>query len=96
MAAYALVEITINDMEKMGPYMEKVEKTVADHGGRYLVRAGETTVVEGNIGEHPLKVILEFPDMAAAKGWYDSAEYQAIVPHRTAASASNFLFVEGV
>lgn len=96
MAVYALVELEIADMEGMGPYMEAVPGTVAAHGGRYLIRAGETEVVEGGIGEYPLKVVLEFPSMDAAKGWYNSSEYQAILPHRTNNSKCNFVWVEGV
>ena len=32
--------------------------------------------------EH-LSVVLRFPDMAALRGWYDSPEYQKILPLRT-------------
>lgn len=96
MAAYAIVELEITNMEGMAPYMEAVPDTVAAHGGKYLVRAGETEVAEGGLGEYPLKVILEFPSMNAAKGWYSSEEYQAILPDRTANSKCNFVWVEGV
>jgi uncharacterized protein (DUF1330 family) len=96
MAVYALVELEITNMDGMRPYMDAVSGTVAGHGGKYLVRAGNTEVVEGGLGEYPLKVILEFPSMAVAKGWYNSGEYQAIVPHRTKNSKCNFIWVEGV
>ncbi|MGR9092554.1 MAG: DUF1330 domain-containing protein [Gammaproteobacteria bacterium] len=96
MTTYALVELTINDSDGMGPYMEKVADTVAAHGGKYLIRGGETEVLEGTIGQHPLKVVLEFPDKQAAKAWYDSPEYQAILPARLNHTAGNFLLVEGI
>jgi uncharacterized protein (DUF1330 family) len=96
MAAYAIVELEITNMEGMGPYMEAVPDTIAAHGGKYLVRAGQTEVAEGGLGEYPLKVILEFPSMEAAKGWYDSEEYQAILSHRIENSKGNFVWVEGV
>ncbi len=96
MAVYAIVELEITNMDGMGPYMEAVPNTIAAHGGKYLARAGNTEVVEGGLGEYPLKVILEFPSMDAAKGWYSSGEYQAILPHRTANSKCNFVWVEGV
>jgi uncharacterized protein (DUF1330 family) len=95
MAVYALVELEITNMEGMRPYMEGVSETVAAHGGKYLVRAGNTEVAEGGLGEYPLKVILEFPSIAAAKGWYNSAEYQQILPHRTKNSMCNFIWAEG-
>ncbi|HTO56698.1 MAG TPA: DUF1330 domain-containing protein [Pseudomonadales bacterium] len=96
MTVYALVELEVTDMAGMGPYMEAVPGTVAAHGGKYLVRAGKTEVVEGGLGEYPLKVILEFRSMDAAKRWYDSAEYRAILPHRQKNSKCNFVWVEGV
>lgn len=96
MAAYAIVELEITDMEAMGPYLEAVPGTIEAHGGRYLVRAGETEVVEGGIGQYPVKVILEFPSMETAKGWYESEEYQAILAYRTENSKANFIWVEGV
>jgi uncharacterized protein (DUF1330 family) len=96
MSVYALVELEVTNREGMGPYMAAVSATIAAHGGKYLVRAGRTEVVEGGLGEYPVKVILEFPTLAAAKGWYDSREYQAILPHRMRNSECNFIWVEGV
>jgi uncharacterized protein (DUF1330 family) len=96
MAAYALVELEITSMEGAGPYLSAVEGTIVAHGGKYLIRAGATEIVEGGLGEYPLKVVVEFPSMAAAKGWYASPEYQAILPHRTNNSKGNFIWAEGV
>lgn len=96
MAAYLLVELEIKNMEAMEPYINAVAGTVAAHGGRYLIRGGNTEVAEGGIGEYPLKVILEFPSMAAGKAWYGSAQYQAILPFRQSNSKGNAIWVEGV
>jgi len=96
MAVYALVELEVDNMDGLAPYSEAVPGTVAAHGGRYLVRAGDTEVQEGGLGEFPHKVVLEFPTMDAAKGWYNSPEYQAILPHRLNNARSNFVWVLGV
>ena len=96
MAAYAMVEITVSNNDGMGPYREKVADTVAAHGGKYLVLGGATEVMEGNIGQHPTKVLLEFPSMDAARNWYNSPEYQAILPARLESATANFVLVEGV
>ena len=95
MAAYALIELEITSMDGIGPYMAAVSDTIATHGGKYLVRAGNTEVVEGGLGEYPVKVVLEFPSMDAAKNWYNSAEYQAILPYRRTNSKGNFVWAEG-
>ena len=96
MSVYALIELEITNLEGMGPYIQAVSGTIATHGGKYLVQAGNTEVIEGGQGEYPLKVILEFPSMAAAKGWYNSPEYQEILPHRIQNSEGNFIFAVGV
>ena len=96
MAVYALVELEIGNLEEMNPYVERVHSTIEAHGGRYLVRGGRAQVQEGGLGDYPTKVIVEFPSMQAAKTWYDSDEYQAILPYRTANSTGNFVWLEGV
>jgi uncharacterized protein (DUF1330 family) len=96
MAAYFLAEITIHHPKKMGPYLEKVESTIAEHEGVYLARGGKVEVVEGNIGEHPLKVLLQFPTMEKLKGWYYSAEYQEIIGNRLENADGNTMFMDGV
>jgi uncharacterized protein (DUF1330 family) len=40
-------------------------------------------------------VILEFPSVEAARRFYDSPEYQEIIPLRTNASQGALLIVEG-
>ena len=60
---------------------EAVGATLAQYGGRFLVRAGATELIEG--GPDPKRiVILEFADAAAFKRWYNSPEYQKILPNR--------------
>jgi uncharacterized protein (DUF1330 family) len=96
MTVYAIVELEITSMEGMAPYLASVADTIAAHGGKYLVSAGATAVIEGGLGEYPVKVVLEFPSIDAGRGWYDSPEYQAILPHRRASSKGNMFWVDGI
>ncbi len=96
MVAYALIELDVTDVEGIGPYMTAVADTVNRHGGKYLVRAGATEVVEGSLGQHATKVVLEFSSIETGKAWYNSEEYQAILPIRTSNAKGNFVWVEGV
>jgi uncharacterized protein (DUF1330 family) len=41
-------------------------------------------------------VILEFPDDAAVDRWYNSPEYQKILPHRLQNSTGRLFTVEGM
>lgn len=95
MPAYFVVELEITNIEAMQPYREAVPATVGQYGGRFLARGGATEVIEG--GPQPKRiVILEFPDAAAIKRWYNSPEYQKILPNRLANSnASRAFIVEG-
>jgi uncharacterized protein (DUF1330 family) len=75
-------------------YLEQVEATVAPYGGKWLAIDAQAQVVEG---AWPGSVVLmEFPDMASAKKWYDSANYQKILPKRTSHSISDLILVDGV
>jgi uncharacterized protein (DUF1330 family) len=94
MAAYFVVELEITNQAAGEPYRVAVPATVAQYGGRYLARGGATELIEG--GPEPKRiVILEFADAAAIKRWYNSPEYQKILPIRLANSRARALIVEG-
>jgi uncharacterized protein (DUF1330 family) len=74
-------------------YLEQVEATVAPYGGKWLAQgAGE--VIEG--AWPGAVVLIEFPDRAAATAWYNSPEYQAILPLRTRNAISDLIFIDGL
>jgi len=102
MTAYAIVEMAITNLDAMLPYIAAAPATIAAHGGHYVVRpdmeqrAGNSEVTEGEHGGYPVKVILAFPSLAAGKAWYNSPEYQAILPLRHANAICKMCWVEGV
>ena len=59
------------------------------------MRVGATELIEGS-PEPKRIVIVEFPDAAAFKGWYNSPEYQKILPNRFENSKARAFLVEGV
>ncbi len=76
MSVIAIVNIEIPDIEeyKKSGYVQEAGGTVVKYGGKYLVRAGKTEIVEGN--PKPARIILiEFESMQDFKKWYDSDEY---------------------
>jgi uncharacterized protein (DUF1330 family) len=95
MAAYLLAQITVTDPDRYQDYRKEVPAVIERYGGRFLVRGGATTPLEGDL-PHARLVILEFPDRAAAQRFYDSPEYQAILPIRLEASTGIVALVEGV
>jgi uncharacterized protein (DUF1330 family) len=75
-------------------YLERIDATLATYGGRFIVHGGEQQVLEG---ESPGTVIvIEFPDTARAKEWYDSPEYQDILPLRADNATSTIFVIDGV
>ena len=95
MSAYFVVELEITNSAAMEPYRAAVGATIGQYGGRFLARAGATELIEG--GPEPKRiVILEFADKTAFKRWYDSPEYQKILPGRLGNSTGRAFIVEGV
>jgi uncharacterized protein (DUF1330 family) len=78
----------------MEAYRTAVGATIQQYSGRYLTRGGATELIEG--GPEPKRmVILEFADTAAFKRWYNSPEYQKILPIRLNNATGRAFVVEG-
>ena len=95
MAAYAIAEVDVSDLEMFKVYMDLVPKTVEHFGGKYLVRGGATSVIEGVWSPKRL-VIIEFGDVDKAMECYNSEEYSHALKVRHNSSATNLVFIEGV
>jgi uncharacterized protein (DUF1330 family) len=95
MPAYLVAEIEVADPDTYAQYCALTPSAIAAHGGRYLARGGAVEAKEGTPPAGRV-VIAEFPDIAAARGFYDSPEYRAILPLRLAASRGRLYLVEGV
>lgn len=94
MPAYVIGEVEIKDPEAYKDYAKIAQATIAQYGGRYLVRGGAVESKEG--GWTPSRVVvLEFPSMEQARRWYHSPEYAPglAIRHRTA--VSKLIFVDG-
>ena len=92
--AYVIGEFAISDPEGYMAYVRAVEPLIAAHGGRYLVRAGESVVLEGSPVEGRL-LVFEFPSLAAARAFYDAPDYREIMHLRTSSATSRLIIAEG-
>lgn len=95
MAAYALVNVEITDTAGFAEYRKLVPASIAAFGGRFLTRGGAMEVLEGEWAPKRL-VILEFPDIATIKAWYQSPEYQQLLEIRKRTATSDFVIIDGV
>lgn len=75
-------------------YLRRIDATLAPYQGRFLVHGGTANVVEGTaVGD---VIVIEFPSIEAAYGWYQSDAYQSIVALRTDNANGTVLLVDGV
>lgn len=77
MSAYLVFNYRINDREAYDPYLAAVPSILEAHGAEILAADFESEAVEGDAGH--VTVVLRFPSKEAAKGWYDSPEYQEVI-----------------
>jgi uncharacterized protein (DUF1330 family) len=93
MKGYVIGEIEVTDQQHYDDYRGKVAATVAQYGGKFLVRGGK---VEGLEGAKPNRmVVLEFPSFEQAATWYRSAEYAPLITLRQKGSRGRLILVEG-
>ena len=95
MPAYVIADVhEVRDQDALVEYRRRNTDAVANHGGRFVVRGGAIEALEGSW--EPLRmVVIEFPDTAAARAWWDSEEYAPLKRMRQDASDTNIVLVEG-
>jgi len=74
---YIIGMVTVTHPKGYTPYMQQTGELVAEYGGSYLVRGGDKTVVEGDLG-HDRMVVIEFPSIETAQKFYDDPRYVEI------------------
>jgi uncharacterized protein (DUF1330 family) len=95
MAAYVISEVQILDVNLGEKYKVLAAKSIADHGGKYIVRGAKANVIEGASTDRQI-VIVEFLTMEQLKAWYASPEYAEALKIRQTALDRKLTFVEGI
>jgi uncharacterized protein (DUF1330 family) len=93
--AYVILQIAIQDAVAYERYKALAPASISAYGGRYLVRGGGTEPLEGSWQPSRL-VLLEFPDVNAARRWWSSSEYAPAKELRQACARTEMLLVEGL
>ena len=83
MAAYLVGTITVTDPARWAQYVERVGSTFGPFGGRLLFRGTPAAVLSGHAHGDRI-VVVEFADVASARRWHESAEYQSLIAVRDA------------
>jgi len=95
MPAYVIAMVgAVRDQEALVEYRRRNTDVVAAHGGRFIARGGDQEVLEG--AYEPTRIVLiEFPDMDAARAWHGSHDYAPLRKLRQGASETDILLVDG-
>jgi uncharacterized protein (DUF1330 family) len=93
--AYIIAEIEVLDDAGYDGYKAAVVPIVAKYGGRYIVRGGNITSIEGDAPKGRV-VVLEFMDVAAAEAFLNSDEYRPVADIRHKTAKSRIMIVEGI
>jgi uncharacterized protein (DUF1330 family) len=95
MPAYViLINDKTTDATELERYRPKAAAARGAHAVTFLALNGKYEVLEGAPAESV--TIAQFPDMAAAKAWYHSPEYQDAKRHRLKGADFRILLTEGV
>jgi uncharacterized protein (DUF1330 family) len=95
MSAYILVRITVSDPERYPDYTAQTPALIAKHGGKFIVRGGATSTLEGP-EEGRRIVVIEFPSRVAAEAFYNDPDYAPVRAIRWEAADSEMIVVDGV
>ena len=95
MPGLIIVDIEVTDPIRYEDYKRLASAAIAAHGGRYLVRGGQTEVLDGDWTPRRL-VVLQFDSVEKAKAWRDSPEYAEAKKIRETCARANMFVVEGV
>lgn len=94
MKAFVIAAETVKDEAMFADYRVAGPATLEPFEGKFTVRGGALTSLEGE-WPHSRLVVIEFPSRAAAEGWYKSADYQKTIPLRHNSSVGSLVIVDG-
>ena len=95
MSAYMIARINVTDWDKYNQYIKVTPDIIAEYGGRFIVRGGDTVTLEGPEEKWRI-VVIEFPDLDKAKEFYHSPEYANAKKIRAGAAEAQFVAISGV
>ena len=94
-SAYVIANVRVTDPVQYEEYRKFSSVAMQAHGAEVCVRGGEVQVMEGDWQPERL-VVLKFPSVEKARGFYDSFEYKRAKQAREGAAIMRLVIVEGV
>ena len=95
MSAYAVAHLyEMNVSREIVAYLQQIDATLKPYDGQFLVHGKDSETVEGDFDGYC--IIIAFPDLERARGWYHSDAYQKIVALRSDNCKGSVILVDGV
>ena len=88
MSALLSVTIKVKNPAKLQEYVSQVPPTMAPHGGKMIGRGKVAKMLNGEVS-HQMEAMFEFPSEESLDAWFNSAEYQVLIPLRDEAADMN-------
>jgi uncharacterized protein (DUF1330 family) len=95
MPSYVIVDIDVTDPARFEEYKKLGPPSLEPYGGKYRVRGGAATSIEGEWQPGRL-VVIEFPSEEQARAWWNSQEYAPAKKLRQASAKTRMILVPGV
>ncbi len=86
MSTIMMSQIAVKDPAKFQDYLTKSKAVAGRYGAKLMFAGQRKDALVGAPPDHQMVVIARFPDEGALKGWYEDAEYKALIPLREEAS----------
>jgi uncharacterized protein (DUF1330 family) len=96
MPAYLIVDTAIENADEYENYKALAKPIAEQYGGVYRARGGSMDVLEVDLWSPTRMVIIEFPDMQAARAFTDSEEYAPVKPLRRDNARCTMVIVDGL
>lgn len=96
MPAYLIVDSAIENAEEYEKYKALARPIAEKYGGVYRVRGGAMDILETDLWSPTRMVIIEFPDMQAARAFVNSKEYAPVKPLRHKNARCTLTILDGV
>ena len=94
MSVFFVARLRIHDRERYEDYLRGFDEVFEGYGAQVIAVDDETVTLEG---EAPpgRSVIIQFPDEASLRKWYDSPGYRRLKEIRQAAAEGVAIIVHG-
>lgn len=95
MPAYIIARIKVDDPALLKAYQTATPAIIEKYHGKFIVRGGSMSTLEGSDKSSQRIVVLEFPELSDAKAYYHSPEYSEARKLREGIGSFEVIAVDG-